>query len=232
MSITDPAIPILERTLGALVAERPERAVVLEHHGLDYCCNGHMTLDAAASAKHLDPVAVADELLEVSGPDGTEAESLDAVDLVDHILDTHHAYLHRELPSLVELAIKVRGVHGARHEELARVAELVTAIRDDLEPHLAKEERVLFPAIRSWAEGERSFPFGSMADPVRMMMLEHDRAGELLAALRAATSDYSPPSDGCTSYRLLYGRLAELEADTHRHVHLENNVLFPAVTAD
>lgn len=130
------------------------------------------------------------------------------------------------------LADKVRDGHGSRHPELERVAALVTQIRGDLEPHLAKEEKVLFPAIHDWADGQRSFSFGPLSNPVRMMMLEHDRVGELLEELRAVTSGYAPPADGCTSYHALYARLEHLESDTHRHVHLENNVLFPAVTAD
>jgi regulator of cell morphogenesis and NO signaling len=222
----------LERTLGELVAERPARARVLERFGLDYCCHGHRTLADAVAAAQLDPTAVTEELLAVVDLTGAEVDALDPAALVDHILETHHAYLHEELPLLIALSSKVRDVHGSRHPELERVTELVAEIRDDLDPHLAKEERVLFPAIHAWLRGERSFPFGSISNPVRTMMLEHDRAGELLEELRAVTQDYAAPSDGCTSYRLLYERLAHLEADTHRHVHLENNVLFPTVAIE
>jgi regulator of cell morphogenesis and NO signaling len=111
---------------------------------------------------------------------------------------------------------------------LETVAALIKALRADLEPHLLKEERVLFPAIEAVAGGQREFPFGSIANPIRMMTLEHDRAGELLAVLRAVTHHYAAPADGCTSYRSLYERLAALEQDTHVHVHKENHVLFPA----
>jgi regulator of cell morphogenesis and NO signaling len=222
----------LDRTLGELVAERPARARVLERLGIDYCCHGHRSLGEAAVEAGLDPAAVVTELDEVVDASGADVDRLEPVALVAHILDTHHRYLHEELPLLVALAEKVRDVHGSRHPELARVAELVTEIRDDLEPHLAKEEQVLFPAIQEWADGQRSFPFGTLSNPVRMLMLEHDRAGELLEALRAETGGYQAPADGCASYVSLYERLAHLELDTHRHVHLENNVLFPAVTPD
>jgi regulator of cell morphogenesis and NO signaling len=94
-----------------------------------------------------------------------------------------------------------------------------------------KEERVLFPAIAALAAGQTEFPFGSIANPIRMMLREHDQAGDLLARLRVVTAGYAPPADGCASYRSLYERLAALEADTHRHIHLENNVLFPAAVA-
>jgi regulator of cell morphogenesis and NO signaling len=108
-----------------------------------------------------------------------------------------------------------------------------TALRDDLEPHLMKEERVLFPMIRELADATTAptFHCGSVANPIRMMLLEHDRAGELLAELRDITNEFQPPEDGCASYQALYHGLAEIEADTHLHVHKENNVLFPAVLA-
>ena len=145
---------------------------------------------------------------------------------------THHGYLREELPLLGALAAKVESVHAARHPELTEVRALVDALRADLEPHLDKEERVLFPAIRALIyDGRRDFPFGPMANPVRMLTIEHDRAGELLDALRRATSGYAVPGDACASYRSLCERLAELEHDTHVHVHKENNVLFPAALA-
>ena len=231
MSTTDAPHASLDRTLGDLVAERPARARVFERLGIDYCCHGRRSLGDATSEAGLDPAAVVAELDAVADQTGADVDRLEPLALVDHILDTHHRYLHEELPLLVALAEKVRDVHGSRHPELARVADLVAEIRDDLDPHLAKEEQVLFPAIRDWAEGQREFPFGTLSNPVRMMMTEHDRAGELLEELRTTTGAYTTPADGCASYQTLYRRLEELETDTHRHIHLENNVLFPAVTA-
>jgi regulator of cell morphogenesis and NO signaling len=230
MSTIDASHRSLDRTIGDLVAERPARARVLERLGIDYCCHGQRTLRDAVTSAGLHPGDVAAELDAVVDDAGAEIDRLEPVALIDHILATHHAYLHEELPLLVALADKVRDVHGGRHPELASVAALVEEIRTDLDPHLAKEEQILFPAIRSWADGQRDFPFGTLSNPVRMMMLEHDRAGELLEQLRTVTADYTAPADGCASYQMLYARLEHLEADTHRHVHLENNVLFPAVT--
>ena len=232
MSTVNAANDSLGRTLGELVAERPARARILERFGIDYCCHGQRSLVDAASAAGLDPDEVAQEIEAVIDDTDADIDRLEPVAMIDHILTTHHDYLHEELPLLVALAEKVRGVHGERHPELVRIAALVNEIHDDLEPHLAKEESVLFPAIREWADGQRSFPFGTLSNPVRMMMFEHDRAGELLEELRSATSGYTPPADGCTSYEVLFARLAHLETDTHRHIHLENNVLFPAVTVD
>jgi len=189
------------RTLGQLVAERPARARVLERLGLDYCCHGDRPLgDAAAEAGVDVDVAIA-ELAAVVDTAGAEVDALPPVELVDHILTTHHEYLHEELPLLDALAAKVRDVHGERHPELHEVARLFGELRADLEPHLAKEEQVLFPAIRRLVEeGPVELPFGTIANPIRVMAAEHEGAGELLEALRAATSGYRVPADGCASY--------------------------------
>jgi regulator of cell morphogenesis and NO signaling len=217
------------RTLGELVAEAPGRAAVLDRLGLDYCCHGQRTLADACTEAGLEHDAVAAALV-AAVPEPVDHPTEPAA-LADHIEATHHAYLHAELPALDALAAKVVGVHGERHPELAEVHRLIVALRADLEPHLLKEERVLFPAVRALVDGASDFPFGTVQNPIRMMSMEHDRAGELLAALRDASGGYRVPEDGCASYRSLYERLAALEADTHRHIHLENNVLFPAAVA-
>lgn len=215
-------------TLGDLVAANPAAARVLEGFGLDYCCRGNRSLAEACAAAGVDADAVSAGLagLDVEG-DATWV-SLDPPALAEHIVATHHRYLHEELPLLDALAEKVLSVHGGRHAELREVRRLVAALCADLEPHLMKEERVLFPAIAALAGGQTEFPFGSIANPIRMMGVEHDRAGELLAELRAATNGYQVPADACASYRSLYERLESLELDTHVHIHMENHVLFPA----
>jgi regulator of cell morphogenesis and NO signaling len=218
-------------TVGDLVAENPGAARVLDRFGLDYCCHGEQTLADAIAAADLDPVVVEAAVQEAGTEGDTTWTSLPPVALAAHIVATHHAYLHEELPLLDALAEKVEGVHGGRHPELADVRRLVSEVRADLEPHLMKEERVLFPAIAALAEGHRDFAFGTVENPIRMMRLEHDRAGELLAALREATGGYAVPDDACNSYRSLYQRLEALELDTHVHVHKENHTLFPAAAA-
>jgi regulator of cell morphogenesis and NO signaling len=155
----------------------------------------------------------------------------DLTTLAEFIEATHHQYLHDELPALESLAAKLHGVHGERRPELDDVRRLVSELRADLEPHLLKEERVLFPAIHALVGGNRDLPFGTVQNPIRMMAMEHDHCGDLLAQLRAAARGYTVPDDACASYQSLYQRLAVLEADTHLHIHLENNVLFPAVVA-
>ena len=150
--------------------------------------------------------------------------------LVRHLLDTHHRYLHDALPRLEQLAVEVAGVHGANHPELHRVQALVRELRADLEPHLMKEERVLFPLVEQLDAAERlpSLHCGSVRNPVGVMNVEHERTAALLAELREHANGYVVPEDGCDRYRALYAGLAELEADTHLHVHKETNVLFPA----
>ena len=224
---TDP-----QRRLGDLVAEAPARAAVLDRFSIDYCCHGQRTLAEACAADGVDVVEVitaldAAPVASIRADHPTEPRAL-----ADHIESTHHAYLHAEFPELRALAAKVRDVHGGRHPELVEVAALVEELVADLEPHLAKEERILFPAIRTLVTvPAQQFAFGTIANPIRMMASEHDRAGELLAQLRLTAGDYDVPDDACGSYRSLYERLAHLEADTHRHIHLENNVLFPAALA-
>lgn len=216
--------------LGELVLRRPRLAVVLDRLGLDYCCHGDRTLADACARAGLDARSVLDELAALPEPEEPETwATLDPPALCDHIVATHHRYLHEELPAVDALADKVESVHRERHPELVEVRALVAALRADLEPHLAKEERVLFPAIAALASGTREFPFGSIGNPIRVMRMEHDAAGELLARLRVVTQGYRVPGDGCASYRALYERLDALDRDTHLHIHKENNALFPAV---
>lgn len=227
-------------TLAALVTDRPALATALDRVGLDYCCGGRRTLAEAAHAAGLDLDTVVESLISLTSM--TEADpvvgaedwtAMSPSELVDHLEATHHAYLRVALPRATTLADKVASVHAERHPELTVVARLVTELRAELEPHLLKEERILFPMIRELDAATQApqFHCGSLANPIRVMGIEHDHAGELLAQLRAATASFTVPDDGCASYHALYATLAELEADTHLHVHKENNLLFPAVLA-
>jgi regulator of cell morphogenesis and NO signaling len=221
-------------TLADLVTAHPSLARELERRGLDYCCGGGRTLAQACATRELDADVVVRELVAASDRQPREAwTTMDAVQLVDHIEASHHRYLWDELPRLTALMDKVRGVHGGRHPELHEVARGLDELRADLEPHLRREELVLFPMIRELATAAAppAFTCGSIRNPISVMLAEHDRAGELLARLRRLTCGYQPPADACSSYTALFVRLSELEADTHLHVHKENNVLFPMVEA-
>ncbi|MCB9371558.1 MAG: iron-sulfur cluster repair di-iron protein [Microthrixaceae bacterium] len=223
-----------DRTLADLVTADPGAARVLERFDLDYCCGGGRRLDEACAAAGVDPDEVVGALAASPTEPTPDWATMAPEALVDHLEATHHAYLHTELARLTDLADKVATVHGARHPELVGVRDTYAELRADLEPHLMKEERILFPLIRELVDpGGAPTPHDGALEqgPIRVMALEHDRAGELLAVLRERTGGYEVPEDGCASYRTLYEGLAELEADTHLHVHKENNVLFPAVIA-
>lgn len=221
-------------TLADIVTEHPDLARELERHDLDYCCGGSRTVAEACRSRGLDPGEVLADLaaraLTGARPDWA---TMGPADLVDHIEATHHAYLHAELPRLTELVDKVRTVHRGRHPELDGVAEAYGRLRADLEPHLAKEEQILFPLIRRLvgvgSRVEGPLPEIPVSRPIDVMVAEHDHAGMLLEHLRDRTRGFVVPDDGCASYRALYAGFAELEADTHLHVHKENNLLFPAV---
>ena len=221
--------------LADVVTADPSLARELERRGLDYCCGGTQTLEQACAANDLDTRTVVRDLVAASQPQSTvEAwTTMDPAHLVDHIEVTHHRYLRSELPRLTELVHKVVGVHASRHPELHEVATVLGELRADLEPHLLKEERVFFPMIRELATATSppAFHCGSIRNPITVMMAEHETAGELLDRLRDLTHDYEAPTDACASYTALYDGLSRLEADTHLHVHKENNLLFPMVEA-
>jgi len=225
-------------TLGEIVTFRPSLAADLERRGLDYCCHGGRTLGEAARDAGLDAQTVAQELEGRSAARGAEpaAEwaSLGPAELVEHIETVHHHYLWAELPRISALVDKIVTVHGERHPELADVQRLYNELRADLEPHLTREEQELFPLIHQLAATSHAPGPDNEALIVQIEALaaEHETVGDLLDELNRATSGYSTPDDGCASYAACYLALAELETDTHLHVHKENNVLFPAARAE
>jgi regulator of cell morphogenesis and NO signaling len=221
----------VDNTLAELVTRDHALARELERVGLDYCCGGARTIAEACASRGLDAHKVLADLEAASVVAAPAAWStMSVVQLVDHLESTHHRYLWDELPRLWALADKVESVHGRRHPELREIRDVVAAIRAELEPHMLKEERVLFPMIRELALADRlpTFHCGSVRNPIAMMIIEHEEVGELLVRLRADTDGYVVPPDGCRSYSALFEALAQLEEDTHLHVHKENNVLFPA----
>jgi regulator of cell morphogenesis and NO signaling len=220
-----------QHTLADVVTADPSLARQLERHGLDYCCGGTRTVAEACAGRGIDVDDLIAELTTDTEAPSPDWATMAADELVDHIESTHHRYLWRELPRLGALVDKEKSVHGARHPELDDIARCYDDLRADLEPHLLKEERVLFPMIRQLAAAHArpAFHCGTLRNPISVMEREHDTAGALLAQLRESTSGYTPPADGCATYEMLYRGLADLEADTHLHVHKENNILFPMV---
>ena len=220
---------LAQRTLAELVAENPARAVVLDQMGLDFCCHGNRSLSDACTTAGLDA-----EELSIALDAAAEVPSAwtggGRADLAAYVESTHHSYLHAELASLEWLAAKVFSVHGDRHPELQGVARLVIEIAADLRPHLEAEEIEVFPTIASLTPGTAGDD--NLAARISGLVAEHTALGAKLSRLRELTSGYATPEDGCASYRSLYERLAHLESDTHIHIHLENNVLFPAALVE
>jgi regulator of cell morphogenesis and NO signaling len=224
-----------EQSLAALVTENPSRAPIFERLGLDYCCGGADSLRDAAAKAGLDLGRAVTELEAcVEREEPEDWATLSPVELVEHLESTHHVYLREALVRLDALAAKVESVHAENHPELREVRRLVAQVRAELEPHMMKEEQVLFPMVRELAAATElpRFHCGSLRNPIGVMRIEHEQTGGLLAVLRDAADGYRVPSDACASYRALYDGLEGLERDTHLHIHKENNLLFPAVLAE
>jgi len=223
----------LSMTLAEVVDAHPELAREFERRGLDYCCGGGQTLAQGCASRNLDPAMTVAELSAAASttPQVAEWTTMSATELVDHLEATHHRYLWDELPRVSALVDKIVSVHGANHPELMEIAACYGRVRADLEPHLLKEERVLFPMIRELDASSTipAFHCGTLRNPISVMLSEHDAVGDLLAQLRELTGGYQPPADGCATYAACFAAMAEIEADTHLHIHKENNVLFPNV---
>ena len=227
-----------ERTVRDWALEHPEATRVFEKAGIDYCCGGGKSLEEACAAANLsvdeliDSLELAEEDARAKQKDRNwQREPL--ADLVAHINGTHHKYTREEIVRLGPLFDKVVSVHGENHPELQHVRAAFRGLAQELSMHMMKEEAVLFPYIVRMEESviQREPvlppPFGSVQNPVSMMMHEHDSAGEALRTMRQASAGYTAPGDACISYQTLYKALADFEKDLHQHIHLENNILFP-----
>jgi regulator of cell morphogenesis and NO signaling len=228
---------VQEITVGQLVAERPARARVFEKHGIDYCCGGKTPLQKACARKKLDPGVILEELRACDEASRDEAQTdwtqATATELADDIVSTHHDFLREELPRLSFLVGKVARVHGEAHPELPLVQQLFEGVKSEMDEHMAKEERVLFPYCKALETDGAVLesPFGTVGNPIRVMEAEHAAVGAALDRIRELTRNYDPPFGGCNSYRAMLDGLKTLEQDMHLHVHKENNVLFPRALA-
>lgn len=222
----------LDAPVADLVIHDPARARIFEQLGIDYCCGGNQSLADACRKQDLDPETVL-RMLDAAAQPASDDEGIDwsnrsVQDLIDHITSTHHDYLRRELPRLTRLWTQVVHAHGSEFSWVERVRDLFQSLKADLERHMESEEEFVFPAIRTLAEG-RVLPDGSTLESrfLEQMESEHDEAGSALARLRELTNEYTPPEGACPKFRAAIDGLRELEADMHRHVHKENNILFP-----
>jgi len=227
-----------QKTVAEIALEKPQAAAIFEKLGIDYCCGGRKPLAAACEAAGVDVNHVADLLETPAGGDlcGSESEGWSKrslAGLVSHIVEKHHAYCREEGLRLRPLLAKVVSKHGERHPELGEIQELFASLQDELSMHMMKEEKMLFPYIVDLEEAATHksapprAPFGTVQNPVRMMVQEHDDAGKLIKEIRGLTGNFTAPEDACTSFKVLYRGLEAFEADLHQHIHLENNLLFP-----
>jgi len=230
------------KTVRELTLEIPGATRVFEKAGIDYCCGGGKPFQEACAAAGVSTDEVV-RSLEQAGEstallaDETQWETQSLSKLAAHIVGKHHAFTRDELARLDALLSKVCSVHGQNHPELFRIQSLFQDLNRDLIPHMQKEEMVLFPYIEQMETAAREgrpapIPFfGTVQNPIRMMMMEHETAGEILKQIRQISGGFSVPKDGCISYETLYNALDALEQDLHQHIHLENNILFPGAVA-
>jgi regulator of cell morphogenesis and NO signaling len=225
------------KTVREFALEIPNATRVFEQLGIDYCCGGQKPLSEACASSRVSLNDVIEKLETARHQTATEIapdrwQIATLPELISHIVRTHHAYVTQEVPRLQKLLAKVYSVHGQKHPELLKIQEKFLELSGELGSHLMKEEQILFPYIVQVERGESPQScFGTVENPIRMMMFEHDNAGEALRTLRAESHDYTAPADACISYKTLYEALQAFEADLHQHIHLENNILFPRAVA-
>lgn len=232
MTNASPTLVITPETpVGQIVAAQPLLAKVFEHHRIDYCCGGKLALGVFCAKKGIDAQALIAELqaaMDTASAPESDWTQATLTALVGHIVETHHAYMREAVPRLLHLSQKVARVHGDNHPELIEVASIYQAFNAEITAHMEKEELILFPAILRLEAGVDRFPVNN---PIRVMEAEHDSAGRDFERMRALTNDFTPPEDGCNSYRALFAGLEEMELDLFSHIHKENNILFPRAIA-
>lgn len=221
--------------IGNIVAADYRTAAVFKKYGIDFCCKGGRTVEEATAEKGIDAEDIYQDLSAL--PKGGEADidfkawPLDL--LADYIEKTHHRYVREKSPILMEFLTKLCQVHGERHPELYEIRALFEASVQDLGDHMLKEDQILFPFVRTMVEAKSAQApfvqpnFGTVENPIQMMMHEHTAEGERFEKIAALTDGYTPPADACNTYKVAFKMLEEFENDLHRHIHLENNILFP-----
>ena len=222
--------------------ELPQSTRLFEKFKIDYCCGGDQPLDAACTSAGVnvqDMLELIEQFTQTpAGGNGTpDLRKATVTELISYILDKHHIFTKEEMARLEPLADKVVGAHGANHSELLALRDLMRQLFEDLRPHMFKEEQILFPfiiALDNAHEQNRSAPFapfGTVNNPIRMMLAEHDTAGEILCQVRKLSADYQVPADACISFKTFYKALEAFEQDLHQHIHRENKLLFPKAVA-
>jgi regulator of cell morphogenesis and NO signaling len=218
--------------------ELPQATRVFEKFKIDYCCGGDQPLAAACASAGVDFQGILQMIQQLedkpeAGNTVADLQSAGVTELIIHILDKHHTFTKEEMARLEPLADKVVGAHGPNQSELLTLRDVMRQLFEELRPHMFKEEQILFPFIITLDKARLENrpapfpPFGTVNNPIRMMMTEHDNAGTLLREMRKLSADYSVPRDACISFKTFYEALEAFERDLHQHIHLENNLLFP-----
>jgi len=221
--------------IGDIVAEDFRTAAIFKKYGIDFCCKGGRTIEEACEPKNLDKNQIYQDIENLPKTDGNSIDfnswPLDL--LADYVEKTHHRYVEEKTPVIQQFLDKLCKVHGAGHPELFQIKELFDGSARDLAAHLKKEELMLFPFIKNMVKAKIdgsaiSQPhFGTVENPVNMMKHEHTVEGERLRNIAELTGEYTPPADACNTYRVTFAMLQDFENDLHKHIHLENNILFP-----
>ena len=230
----------ITKTIREIALEAPATTRVFEEFKIDYCCGGRKLLADACLEVGLDPEMIAQKVVSAiknnTGSEFDQSETKSVSELINYIIAKHHIFTVQEIERLTPLMEKVCTRHGDQHPELFKLQLIFHALADSLIPHMKKEEAVLFPYIQmlesSLTGNSPATPphFGTVANPIRMMMADHEEDGERLRIMREITNDYTLPDGACPSFAALYAGFQDLERDLHRHIHLENNVLFPSAT--
>lgn len=226
----------MRKEIGQIVTKNYHTAQVFKSFGIDYCCNGNRTVEEACTSMNIPATEVYSALNKVSTSSPSEFDKYDQwpLDLLaDYIEKIHHSYVRNKYPEITSLLEKLCLVHGKKHPELLEVKQLFAASIAELEVHMTKEEKILFPLVRHLATSNpNSNPNKSpsrVSDiklPIRQMLREHDNEGERYRTISKLTNSYQVPEDACNTYRVCYAMLEEFESNLHKHIHLENNILF------
>mgnify|MGYP002620103983 CR=1 FL=1 len=219
--------------VGDIVAGFPAAGNLMREYRIDFCCGGNRALSEALEERRVDKRTFLDRLNQLYREAlerktlTTDLREKSPAELIDHIVQTHHAYLRRELPLLSEFVTKILRVHGDVHPELEALHDRFHRMKEELERHLIAEEEAVFPLIRKAGQTGAQAGGAEAAKAIGEMEDDHSAVGDLLKEMREITRDYRLPEDACRTYTLAFRKLEELESDLFEHIHLENNVLFP-----
>ena len=223
-----------ESIIGEIVTANYKYAQVFKNVGIDFCCNGNRTIEQACEKKGIEATDILQKLqkLDVVNNSITDYNSWPLDLLADYIVKKHHRFVVQKTLEIQPYLNKIVKVHGGQHPELAEVEALFNASAGELAQHMKKEELVLFPYVAKLVQAQETHTiatahFGTVLNPIQMMMSEHDAEGERFRKISALTDNYTPPADACNTYIVTFGLLREFEEDLHMHIHLENNILFP-----